>query len=893
MVDFSKIEFSDEFKSSLAKNNVEQNPIDWDSLEFLEEGLAAIDELRTRRNKRLKGLAVEFGEGITLGFLGELASLVRSASSEMSYREAKDQYEAARIVFKQQNPQLADTAFAAEIIGSIPTSFGIAGAATKVGMGLTKAGALEGAVYGVGSGDSFEERVANGVIGGLAGLTVGKVLDAAVMPSSSGGFKDAASDMADDSLPIPSKDFDVANERALAEEVFDEVDDPKYSRKPLSEAQTAGELWDGLKGAFVNFYNDKVTGISDQLMRYSPQVGARYQRADETALRIIDKDMSDMANDLVPVINIINDSERAKGILLDYAGGFLGKTRTQAMARLEKELANDLNTAHMATLKRYLDYSFNKNSTLNKNVFGAKFFREDQAYLHTRNRAYRQKLKDEGMSEAEVDKLFEDPAFKTRTRASYLKQNADSPKPAEYDNPIVSDMQRLFKMERFNQLQRIFGVNVDEASEVFGRSLSPTEFMDELAYTLVNKGISQDGAFFMRDKITEGIMGQSATPHPLIQAASSMSYATTLAGPMSAILNLADIPLLGAKYGGRAVLEGLKVVSPFKKAPSADLKKMGLGNQTFGEFVNKINDQVQDRRGFLLGTVAKVREGSDMLMKGSGFAAIDQVGKQGVMRGVLRSAADDANAGKLADNWGFYFNDAELEVLTNQLKQHGMDWTKYTGKGAELVEELMFAGLGQQQLISAAGRPAAWARNPNLRPLWALRGFVVKQQALALREVVGNIKAGKPEEAAKFLGRYAAYGAGGYAIINEARQGIFGDGEMSVSGLVRGYGDAWASLLTANTLGLNDYQYGRIKENGLMLTFLEGMMPIAVDRPLDIGGRVVDALDGERYGREVLTDALPIVKQTARGVRNIEELAGTSSPARDLAESLLERKPQD
>ena len=158
----------------------------------------------------------------------------------------------------------------------------------------------------------------------------------------------------------------------------------------------------------------------------------------------------------------------------------------------------------------------------------------------------------------------------------------------------------------------------------------------------------------------------------------------------------------------------------------------------------------------------------------------------------------------------------------------------------------MFAGLGQQQLISAAGRPAAWARNPNLRPLWALRGFVVKQQALALREVVGNLKAGKPEKAAEFLGRYAAYGAGGYAVINEGRQFIFGDGEMSAGGLVRGYGDAWASLLTANTLGLNDYQYGQIKQNGFLYTLAEGSLPIALDRPMDIGQTIIEVIDRER-----------------------------------------------
>jgi len=327
--------------------------------------------------------------------------------------------------------------------------------------------------------------------------------------------------------------------------------------------------------------------------------------------------------------------------------------------------------------------------------------------------------------------------------------------------------------------------------------------------------------------------------------------------------------------------------------PSIDLKKAGLDNQVMGEFTNKLNDQMQaGAEGFVQKIAKGTRKGADLLMKGSGFAAMDRVGKRGVIRGVLKSAVDDANAGTLADNWGFYFSKKELDLIAEQFKRHGTDHTKYTGQGAELAEELMFAGLGQQQLISGAGRPAAWARNANLRPLWALRGFVVKQQALALREVVGNIKAGKPEEAAKFLGRYALYGAGGYAVLNETRQGIFGDGDFSAAGLVRGYGDAWASLLTANTLGLNDYQFGQIKQNGLIPTIIEGMVPIAIDRPLDVGSRIVDFIDDERYATEVVADTLPIVKQSARGVRNIGGLFDLEEVV-EPAEAVLERKPRD
>lgn len=991
MVDFSKIELPETPKEKTRS-------VDFSQVKLSEESEKIISEIGKERNQRAASLAVEFGEGVTLGLLGELLSAVESARTDVSYREAKDRYEAARILFQQQNPELVDSATALNLLGSVPTSFGIAGAFTRKGLSLVKAGGFEGAVTGAATGDTFEERLSGGIIGGLAGLTIGKVIDAAITPSSAGGLKNKADELADEAEAINDQGQLRAIQEAEDAAIYTEVDNPRYTVKPLRDAQTAGELWDGLTGALKRFYDDKLTGVSDRLMRnVSGDVGGRYQVADESALRVIDKDLGSLQERLIPVIKIINEDERSLGVLLDYGAGKLGKGFADSVRRLEKELGGQLNTEHMASLKQYLAYSYRKNRQLNKNVFGADF--GDITYLHTRNRGLQKKLKDEGKTDDEIERLFDDPGFEKRTRGSYLDEaDGTTPNPLDYENPIVSDMRRIFKMERLNQIQRKFGVNIDalrsskiaktqtttqlssqptirsvieadsglkteaeglakwiddlpdgtvfnreqwykqadnidremlgtdsrnltfvlrdlrdagfieyddirfitkvssspkeksaglklnldaevdplytsqlQAASFPDRALTPTQFMDAFELTLRNKGISSEGAAYARQQISDAIMGQGKAPHPLIQAANSLAYALTLAGPLSAVLNLADIPLVGAKYGGAAAREGMKAIpNPFTKIPNADLNKMGLSNQNFGEFVNILNDQASDSVNWMTKTAEKMRKSADFLIKGSGFAALDQVGKKGVMRGVLKSATDDANAGKLAENWGFYFNKAELDILTNQLKKHGMDWTKYTGKGRDLVEELMFAGLGQQQLISAAGRPAAWARHPNLRPLWALRGFVVKQQALALREVMGNLKAGKPEKAAEFLGRYAVYGAGGYAAINEGRQFIFGDGEASFSGLARGYGDAWASLLTANTLGLNDYQFGKIKENGIMLTFAQGLLPIAVTRPFDIAGTAIGVADRE-YPVARLASELPLFRDIGRTSRNIGE----------------------
>ena len=773
---------------------------------------------------------------------------------------------------------------------------------------------IEGGIYGAGSGDTFEERAFYGTVGSLSGLGLGKVTSMMSKGTSSGGLRTQADEVADQSIPATDDAVNLNLERAKDNEIYVEVDNPRYTQKPLSEAQTVGELWTGLTGALRNFYNDKMTGLSDRLGReVSNDVMGRYQRGNQAALRITNNEMEQLSKDMVPVIQVVNEDEAVKGALLDYGAGYfltqseiasynsllkglqtstdpldyikkLKRRRAElqevSIKRLEKHLAEKLNTANMEALKRYLRYSDRKQLSLNKNVFGADFETRPGSgnfltYLTTRNRAVaEQRVSDGAAFDAVEAQSLMDSAFKPRTRGRYIQQadyTGPRPNPADYDNPIVTDMKRIQKLEELNQVGRAFGVRPQTAAEVFGRPITIDEFYDELAYTMRDKGISQEGSFYAMNLMREGMLGAAKAPHPLIQAASSLAYAVTLAGPLSAILNLADIPLLGAKYGGSAVKEGLKAAGPFKAIPNVDLQKLGIGNQTFGEFMNLINENASMQQGWMARTAEKMRNTADFLMKGSGFAAMDQVGKKGVIRGILKSAADDAAAGKLADNWGFYFNPEELRVISNGFKKHGQDWRKYTGKEKELIEELMFAGLGQQQLISSAGRPSAWARNPNLRPLWALRGFVVKQQALALREVMGNLKAGKPAEAAKFLGRYAAYGAGGYAVINEGRQYIFGDGEASFSGMARGYGDAWASLLTANTLGLNDYQYGLIKQYGILPTFALGMMPIALTRPFDIAGTTINVLD-QKESPAALAAEIPVIRDIGRITRNIGEL---------------------
>ena len=149
-------------------------------------------------------------------------------------------------------------------------------------------------------------------------------------------------------------------------------------------------------------------------------------------------------------------------------------------------------------------------------------------------------------------------------------------------------------------------------------------------------------------------------------------------------------------------------------------------NQNLGEFRNAMIGQIND--GALSNSaIARdvTREGTNYLMKASGFAWLDRVGKDAITRMIIGDAVD--NVDNLAKRWGFYFSKRELDLIEKQIRKHGTDVQSMTGKGAELMEELFFAGLAQQQLISSSGRSSGWARNPNMRFMWALRGFAMKQ----------------------------------------------------------------------------------------------------------------------------------------------------------------------
>jgi hypothetical protein len=674
------------------------------------------------------------------------------------------------------------------------------------------------------------------------------------------------------------------------------------------DATNAGELWDGMKDGVKKWYDQKLTGADDMLTRrVSKAVGARFARASQNAVRWSTNAFVKVGEPLRNVAQLADDDRYFKALVMDFTNarklGVEGKS-APTQSDVEDYIRKNLSEKDALAFRDYMNWNRQKKADHVDKLNGRQSFKEYD-HIHTQlNKQGKEKVfkgkkpdEDDALSDLKRQEEFslrDDDALEYRSRGS-MRDNLNDTRPEvlnvdDYMNPFFSDFRRTSNLEALYQLAKVFGL--DTADESF----QPSQVFDRIEKSLVSRGIEPKPAKLAADTMKDDFVGGSKTPNNWLQALNSVGYMGSLAGPKSAILNLHDILVANAVYGGKSMRSMFDDMG-------YSVSEKGI-RQNVGEFRN---DMIANLRTgeYESGAIARdiTRKGTDALMKASAFTWMDRIGKKGVTKMVIQDAVD--NVDNLADRWGFYFSKRELGLIEKQIRKHGTNVGSMTGKGAELFEELFFAGLGQQQLISSSGRPAAWSRNPNARFMWALRGFAIKQQALLLREITDKIAEGKTKEAAKFMGRYAAFAAGGFGVVNESRQWLMGDGEFTFHGMLMGAGDQVVSVMSINTIGLNDYQWGRMMRNGVILTFLESVVPIGVDIPKDMVLDTVDALDGKIKGEEGFTAGqriaypaaqLPIIKQPARLLSNLQDNAGLPlpNPMRQFLDTYIETElPKD
>ena len=328
----------------------------------------------------------------------------------------------------------------------------------------------------------------------------------------------------------------------------------------------------------------------------------------------------------------------------------------------------------------------------------------------------------------------------------------------QWENPLIAQIDRFNDESMMVNLAEEF--NMRPSLSVGDNS---NKFFDELERQ-VSRGAGAEKGALARGLAEDTYKGSRKRPPRPVELFMKQSYAGTLGQVDSAMMNMHDVFVSAWRNGtvptAKAVMETLKRDKDF------DIRELGIGNDatSLEEFRGGIASQLEE--------MGKLEKGinwySDKAFKYSGFQAADRFGKGVTLRAAKYAFEDAASNGTLMQDFGHLATPKEWAQLKPGLAK-GQKLSEFTPKQQELLEKVMFARLGEQQLISMAGRPLLYLQNPVFRPFWAMSGFAIKQADMLKMAVWDEAKRGNYAEAGKAAAEYMLFVAVGYSVVDTLR----------------------------------------------------------------------------------------------------------------------------
>ena len=253
-------------------------------------------------------------------------------------------------------------------------------------------------------------------------------------------------------------------------------------------------------------------------------------------------------------------------------------------------------------------------------------------------------------------------------------------------------------------------------------------------------------------------------------------YASTIANPISAVTQLADIGASAALKG--PINTALGFVKSVLKTNRITLDDIGLADDISKEFTDP-------------GKLSKVLSRA---LNISGFKAVDRIGKETLINASLKKnqamSKNPKGVAKLKEKYGNMF-DEEFDLLISDLKSKQI---------TERVKIMSFSDLADFQPIALSEMSPAYLNNPNARILYMLKSFTLKQWDVARREVYQKLKKkGSRLEGVKNLSAMAVYLTGANVGTGIAKDMLLG---KSVDARELPDRSLWALL---GVYGLNKY----------------------------------------------------------------------------------------
>ena len=267
------------------------------------------------------------------------------------------------------------------------------------------------------------------------------------------------------------------------------------------------------------------------------------------------------------------------------------------------------------------------------------------------------------------------------------------------------------------------------------------------------------------------------SPNKFFKAVREVGYATTIANPLSALVQLGDT-------ASAAIMQGLRnTIASMLGRKTIKLDDIGMQD--------RIVQELEDTSGML-----------NKLFRWSGFKAIDKFGKETYLNAAYRKsvAMTKTEAGRNAfrKKYGKIYGD-EIEGLMEDLQ---------SGNVSDNVKFHMFNELSDVQPISLSEVPQGYLDNPNGgRVAYMLKTFTLKQYDLIRKNIIQEAKKGNYNGAVTYAIRYAAYMSIMNGTIQTIRDGLQGR-ITSTEEAIELFPDAmlWEGL---SVLGFNKYMSER------------------------------------------------------------------------------------
>lgn len=359
-------------------------------------------------------------------------------------------------------------------------------------------------------------------------------------------------------------------------------------------------------------------------------------------------------------------------------------------------------------------------------------------------------------------------------------------------------------------LKYISGVSHDiHASVLFGKNGFEGSLDQSVGALALGKNLSSDKQADLTSIVSARFGGGRTSSNKFIQDVRNIDYMATLGNPYSTITQLSDLGISAWRNGFSNTIKAF--FGAVGNKSKLKLIDVGMDDRIIQEFS-------EDPR--------KTAQALDWVFRKTGFKAFDRIGKETLFNSHITKYQGLAKTKKGQDairaKWGAYYGD-DTDKLIRDLSE---------GKVTPLTKEHAFTELSNVQPVTMIEMPEAYANNPDLRILYALKSFTLNMWDIYRKEVYREFQSGNKLRATRNLFTLSlALGASNLGT-QKLKDMLMGK-DIKPENVPEDF--MWAFL---GVLGAGKYQATQISRQGLGETLYDlGQPPLKV---VEVGNSLID-----------------------------------------------------